>query len=121
MQDRYLGRIAYSFDSRYLAEVSMRYNGSFNFPEDNRWGLFPAVSAGWRISEEKFFRDNVRFINNLKLRASWGLMGSDAVAQYLFLTRYQLVSNMNYYTYFGSNYALASAIQLSSTPNTNIT
>ncbi|KIC94007.1 SusC/RagA family TonB-linked outer membrane protein [Flavihumibacter solisilvae] len=117
----YLGRIAYNYDSRYFAEVSMRYNGSFNFPEDNRWGLFPAVSAGWRISEERFFRDNVRFINNLKLRASWGLMGSDAVAQYLFLTRYQLVNNMNYYTYFGSNYALASAIQLSSTPNTNIT
>jgi TonB-linked SusC/RagA family outer membrane protein len=117
----YLGRVAYNFDSKYLAELSFRYNGSFNFPTDNRWGLFPAVSAGWRISEEKFFRDNIHFINQLKLRGSWGKMGSDAVAQYLFLTRYQLVTNKNYYTYFGDDYALASALTLSSTPNTNIT
>ncbi|GAO41937.1 putative TonB-dependent receptor [Flavihumibacter petaseus NBRC 106054] len=116
-----LGRLAYNYANKYMAEVSFRYNGSFNFPEENRWGMFPAVSAGWRISEEKFFRDNIRFINQLKLRGSWGKMGSDAVAQYLFLTRYQLVTNKNYYTYFGDDYALASSINLSSTPNTNIT
>ncbi|MDF2189017.1 TonB-dependent receptor [Paraflavitalea sp. CAU 1676] len=117
----YLGRLAYNFDNRYLAELSFRYNGSFNFPSNNRWGLFPAVTAGWRISEEKFFKNNINFINQLKVRASWGLMGSDAVAQYLFLTRYQLVSNKNYYTYFGNDYALAPSLILSSTPNPDIT
>lgn len=117
----YLGRLAYNYDNKYLAEVSFRYNGSFNFPTGNQWGLFPAVTAGWRISEESFFKDNVTFIDQLKLRASWGLMGSDAVAQYLFLTRYQLVTNKNYYTYFGNDYALASALTLTSTPNGDIT
>ncbi|OQP56893.1 hypothetical protein A3860_09945 [Niastella vici] len=117
----YLGRLGYNFDNKYLAELSFRYNGSFNFPASNRWGFFPAVSVGWRISEEKFFQEFVPFINQLKIRASWGMMGSDAVAQYLFLTRYQLVTNKNYYTYFGNDYALASSLLLSSTPNTNIT
>lgn len=117
----YLGRAAYNYDNKYLAEFSFRQNGSFNFPPGKRWGFFPAASLGWRISEEKFFKDNIRFIDQFKLRASWGLMGNDAVAQYLFLTRYQVVSNMNYYTYFGDNYALATSLQLSSTPNPNIT
>ncbi|WP_423735546.1 SusC/RagA family TonB-linked outer membrane protein [Chitinophaga caseinilytica] len=117
----YLGRVEYGYDNKYLLEVTMRYNGSFNFPTQNRWGLFPAVIAGWRISEERFFKENVPFVNELKLRASWGLLGSDAVAQYLFLTRYQLVTNKNYYTYFGDDYALNNAISLTSTPNPNIT
>lgn len=120
-RESYLGRVAYGFDNKYLAEVSMRYNGSFNFPSANRWGLFPAVSLGWRISEERFFKENVSFIDQLKLRASWGIMGNDAVAQYLFLTRYQLVTNPNYYTYFGNDYTLANALSLSNTPNQNIT
>lgn len=117
----YLGRLAYAYDNKYLAEVTMRYNGSFNFPSGNRWGAFPAVSVGWRISEEKFFKEKVSFVDQLKLRASWGILGSDAVEQYLFLTRYQLITNTSYYTYFGDNYGLANAIFLSSTPNENIT
>ncbi|MBZ5855520.1 SusC/RagA family TonB-linked outer membrane protein [Flavihumibacter profundi] len=117
----YLGRVAYNYDNKYLAEFTFRQNGSFNFPSGQRWGFFPAVSAGWRVSEEKFFKENIHFIDQLKLRASWGLMGNDAVAQYLFLTRYQIVNNMNYNTYFGSDYALATTLQLSSTPNPNIT
>lgn len=120
-RESYLGRVAYGYDNKYLAEVSMRYNGSFNFPSDKRWGLFPAVSLGWRISEEQFFKKNISFINQLKLRASWGIMGNDAVTQYLFLTRYQLISNPNYYTYFGNDYTLTNALSLSSTPNQNIT
>jgi TonB-linked SusC/RagA family outer membrane protein len=99
----------------------MRYNGSFNFPSDKRWGLFPAVSLGWRISEEKFFKDNIKFIDQLKLRASWGLMGSDAVAQYLYVTRYQLSTNPEYYSYFGDNYTEAKNLYLSATPNPDIT
>lgn len=117
----YLGRVAYNYANKYLAEVTMRYNGSFNFPADNRWGLFPSVSVGWRISEEKFFKDALPFIDQLKLRGSWGILGSDAVDQYLFLTRYQLVTNTSYFSYFGDSYSLANSIYLSSTPNENIT
>ena len=117
----YLGRLAYNYDNKYLADVTARYNGSFNFPSDNRWGLFPAISLGWRISEETFFRNNVKFIDQLKLRGSWGIMGSDAVAQYLFLTRYQVVTSPSRYTFFGPDYTLANALYLSSTPNLDIT
>ncbi len=120
-RESYLGRLAYNYDNKYLADITARYNGSFNFPSNNRWGLFPAVSLGWRISEEKFFKDNVRFIDQLKLRGSWGIMGSDAVAQYLFVTRYQLVTTPENYTFFGPNYTLANALYLSATPNPDIT
>jgi TonB-linked SusC/RagA family outer membrane protein len=120
-RESYLGRLAYSYSNKYLADVTFRYNGSFNFPSDKRWGLFPAVSLGWRISEEKFFKDNIKVINQLKLRASWGLMGSDAVAQYLYVTRYQLSTTPEYYTYFGDNYTEAKNLYLSATPNPDIT
>lgn len=120
-RESYLGRLAYNYSNKYLVEGTFRYNGSFNFPSDKRWGLFPAVSAGWRISEEKFLKDNIKGIDQLKLRASWGLMGNDAVAQYLYVTRYQLSQNPEYYTYFGENYTEVKNLYLSATPNPNIT
>jgi len=129
-RESYLGRVSYSYADKYLAEVVGRYNGSFNFPGNKRWGMFPSVSLGWRISEEPFFKENVKFVDNLKLRASWGVMGSDAVSKYMYLARYSLVSNMassyssypkEYYTYFGPNYSEATALYLASIPNTNIT
>lgn len=128
-RESYLGRVAYAYKNRYLVEAAFRYNGSFNFAADNRWGLFPSVSLGWKISEEGFFKDNIKGIDQLKLRASWGLMGNDALAkdangnllQYLYLTRYQLVSNPVYYSYFGENYTEVKNLFLSSTPNPNIT
>lgn len=74
----YVGRFNYNYDERYLFEVLGRYDGSFLFPEDNRWGFFPGVSAGWRISEEDFFSDTFgNTISNLKLRASYGRTGSE--------------------------------------------
>lgn len=129
-RESYFGRVSYSYADKYLAEVVGRYNGSFNFPGNKRWGLFPSMSLGWRISEENFFKDNINFINSLKLRASWGLMGSDAVSKYLYMARYSLVSNMpstyyqypkEYYTYFGPDYSETTSLFLASTPNTNIT
>jgi TonB-linked SusC/RagA family outer membrane protein len=129
----YLGRIAYNYDNKYLAEVSARYNGSFNFPQTSSkaWGMFPAISAGWKISEENFFKNNIKGIDQLKIRASWGKMGNDDLGewingvfypnQYLFLTRYQLTTNQQNYTYFGSDYTLNNSIYQSSTPNPNIT
>lgn len=129
-RESYLGRIAYSYADKYLAEVVGRYNGSFNFPSNRRWGMFPSLSLGWRISEESFFKDHVSFVDNLKLRASWGIMGSDAVDKYMYMARYSLVSNMpgsywspaqEYYTYFGGDYAESTALFLASIPNVNIT
>lgn len=68
----------------YLVELSGRYDGSWKFPKDNRWGFFPSISAGWRISEEKFYKNSVlsNWMNNVKIRASYGEMGDDNVGGY---------------------------------------
>lgn len=76
----YFGRVGYNFKEKYIAEFLWRYDGSYNFPEEKRFGFFPGISAGWRISEEDFFANNIRFVNSLKLRASWGQLGNDAVS-----------------------------------------
>ncbi len=73
----YIGRINYDFDSKYYFEVSGRYDGSWKFAPDKRWGFFPSVSGGWRISREDFF--DVNWVSNLKLRASYGELGDDNV------------------------------------------
>lgn len=119
-RESYLGRVAYDYANKYLAEVSMRYNGSFNFAPGKKWGSFPSVSIGWRISEESFFNEHIHFVDQLKIRASWGIMGNDAVAQYQFLKRYQLVSNTAYYSYFG-DYVRSTSLSLAGTQNSNIT
>lgn len=75
----YFGRLNYDFDSRYLFEANLRYDGSSNFGEGHKWGTFPSVSAGWNISNEAFMK-NVTFIDNLKLRASWGELGNQEIA-----------------------------------------
>lgn len=69
-------RVGYSYDDRYLFEVNARYDGSSRF-YNKKWGLFPSVAAGWRISEEQFFKNSVvaKYIDNLKIRASWGRLG----------------------------------------------
>ncbi len=87
----YIGRISYVYNDKYLAEVSARNDASVLFPEDTRWGFFPSYSVGWRISEEGFLKDNVDFIDNLKLRASYANLGTDAGAgQYAYLEQYSL-------------------------------
>ena len=72
----YIGRLNYNYKQKYLLELLGRYDGSYLYAPNNRWGLFSGVSAGWRISQEKFF-ENVRFITDLKLRASYGETGSE--------------------------------------------
>lgn len=91
-RQNYFGRANYAFKDRYLAEFTLRYDGSQNFPKDTRWGLFPGVSVGWRISEESFIRDNFEFINNLKLKASWGKLGNDLVPPFQYLSTFNLGS-----------------------------
>ncbi len=75
----YFGRAAYNYKEKYLAEFLWRYDGTYLFPSQARFGFFPGFLAGWRISEEKFFKQNVHFIDNLKIRASYGKMGNDQV------------------------------------------
>ncbi|WP_418991092.1 SusC/RagA family TonB-linked outer membrane protein [Alistipes sp.] len=83
------GRFNYDFGGKYLAEFVFRYDGSSRFPADEglRWGFFPSVSVGWRISEERFWKNSsLAFIENLKLRASYGKTGDDSSLNYEFLT-----------------------------------
>jgi TonB-linked SusC/RagA family outer membrane protein len=70
-----LGRFNYDFDKKYLLEFAFRYMGTYAFPPESRWGFFPVVSAGWRISEEKFMQ-RIPAVSNLKLRASYGEVAS---------------------------------------------
>ncbi|MCE4565518.1 TonB-dependent receptor [Maribellus sp. CM-23] len=82
----FVGRINYAFDNKYLLELAARYDGSSRFAPQNRWGFFPAASAGWRISEEAFFSGLKDVIENLKLRASAGVLGNDLnVGQFAYL------------------------------------
>lgn len=89
----FFGRINYALKDRYLLEASYRYDGSSRFPAGQRWGFFPSISAGWRISEENFLSDN-EVITNLKLRASWGRLGNQNIA--LFAYEDVLLPGRNY-------------------------
>lgn len=79
-----IGRVNYSFADRYLFEAQFRYDGSSKFAKGHRWGFFPSVSAGWRVSEEPFFRsiDWLDFVGQLKFRASYGVLGDDGSLEY---------------------------------------
>lgn len=74
------GKLNYDYKGRYLAEFSFRYDGSSKFPKEKRWGFFPGGSVGWRLSEESFIKSNFSFVNNAKIRASYGKMGDDSDA-----------------------------------------
>ncbi len=82
----YLGRINYSYKGRYLLSASLRRDGSSNFGPNNKWGNFPAASAGWRISEEAFMKPLAHVVNDLKLRGSWGRLGNDAIPAFGYLS-----------------------------------
>jgi len=94
----YFGRAGYNYKEKYIAEFLWRMDGSYIFPEDRRFGFFPGVSVGWRLSEEPFFKDNVSFVNNLKLRGSWGQMGAEAYFGDA-LAEYQYLSTMGFGSY----------------------
>lgn len=85
-----IGRFTYDFSQKYLLSVSFRNDGSSKFPKGKQRVLFPGISGGWRISEEKFMSDNeaLNFIDNIKLRASYGKMGSDRALDYQFVNGY---------------------------------
>ncbi|WP_411273923.1 SusC/RagA family TonB-linked outer membrane protein [Daejeonella sp.] len=77
----YLGRVNYSFDNKYLITANIRTDGSSKFGMNNKWGTFPSFSVGWRVDREGFMK-NIEKINDLKLRASWGLVGNNRIGNY---------------------------------------
>ncbi|MCB0437143.1 MAG: SusC/RagA family TonB-linked outer membrane protein, partial [Mangrovimonas sp.] len=83
----FFGRINYDYDGKYLAEFNLRRDGSSKFNSQNRYGNFPSASVGWRISRENFMQ-SISFINNLKLRASWGVSGNDRIGNYIYAQTY---------------------------------
>ena len=107
-------RVNYDYRGKYMAQVTMRIDGSAIFPESDRFGYFPSVSAGWRISEENFMK-SADFINNLKLRVSWGMMGNDRVAAFQHMMTYN----------YGNNYVIGNSdvqgLNETRVPNPNIT
>jgi TonB-dependent starch-binding outer membrane protein SusC len=84
----YFGRVNYNFLEKYLVEFVWRYDGSYIFPEAKRFGFFPGISAGWRISEESFWKDNITAVDNFKIRGSWGQTGNDRIDEYQYLASY---------------------------------
>lgn len=78
----YFGRINLNYDDRYLLEVNFRADGSSRFAPEHRWGYFPSVSAGWRLSEEKFMRNTRSWLSLFKIRASWGSLGNNATTSF---------------------------------------
>jgi TonB-linked SusC/RagA family outer membrane protein len=92
----YVGRINYNYGSKYIAEFAFRYESSTKFAPDERWGFFPSVLLGWVVSEENFFKNNIRFLNYMKLRGSAGLLGNDAIGNFTWKLVYGPVSGRNF-------------------------
>ncbi|MDR1332738.1 MAG: TonB-dependent receptor [Tannerella sp.] len=96
------GRLNYVFADRYLFEANFRYDGSSRFAAGHRYGLFPSLSAGWRISEEAFFEGLRTYVPNLKIRGSWGILGNQQIDNYQFLSTYGASSASGAYLYGGN-------------------
>ncbi|MDR1116555.1 MAG: TonB-dependent receptor [Tannerella sp.] len=86
-------RLNYAFDDKYLIETAGRYDGSYYFAPNHRFGFFPSVSLGWRMTEESFLKDKTGWLNNLKLRFSYGESGALASSPFQYLTSYGLYGN----------------------------
>lgn len=109
----YLGRVNYNFDERYLVALSLRYDASSKFGANERWGFFPSLGLGWNISNEAFMEDS-NVVSNLKLRGSWGLVGNDNIANYL----YSATLGSNFF--YPINGAAAVGTTASGVPNPNL-
>lgn len=97
----YFGRLNYDFSGKYLVETNLRYDGSSRFKKGNKWSAFPSFSLGWRMSEESFLADQA-WLDNLKLRASWGKLGNQNIGNYPYQATYDLKQN---YSFGGNMYS----------------
>lgn len=113
-----IGSLTYDFTGKYLFDFKFRYDGSSRFPKGKRWGFFPSFSAGWRLSEENFIKNNLPLISNLKLRASYGEMGDDSSASnYPPTLGYGLTNNIGWMF----DNTLNGGLQAQAIPNPNLT
>ncbi|MCH7414117.1 TonB-dependent receptor [Belliella sp. R4-6] len=108
----YLGRVNYDYDQKYLFSASLRRDGGSRFGPNSKWGTFPSISAGWRISEESFMQD-LTAVSDLKLRASYGETGNDQIGNYV----YQATINSNFFYPLGGTMAAASTISTLANPD----
>ncbi|WP_325639488.1 TonB-dependent receptor, partial [Chitinophaga sp.] len=111
-------RLGYTFNQKYMAEFSGRYDGHYYFAPGKRFAFFPAVSLGWRLSEESFIKDNYKWIDNLKLRGSYGKSGNLAGAPFQYLSSYGLTSS---YGFGGTQFSQVQGVFERNEPNPNIT
>lgn len=89
----YLGMIHYAFKERYIADFTLRRNGSTKFGEDKKWGYFPGISFAWNIADEPFLEKSRKWLSTLKFRPSWGFSGNEPRSEYLFYSLYSAYSN----------------------------
>jgi TonB-linked SusC/RagA family outer membrane protein len=120
LNQAFIGQMAYDYDGKYLASVMFRYDGSSRFPEDHRWGFFPSFQAGWRLSEESFLKDNIEFLNNLKLRASYGEMGDDGLANNYPSTFVAYTNSGDRGWYFDDESGMTQGMNYPGIPNPNL-
>ncbi len=76
------GRVKYHYNHKYLFEATVRHDGSSRFPKDRKYGTFPSLAIGWRLTEENFFKEAVPWVSNFKLKASWGKLGNQNIGNY---------------------------------------
>lgn len=114
----YFSRVFYAYDSRYLLTATFRMDGSSKFLKGKQWGYFPAVSVGWRLSQENFMKD-ISWIDNLKLVGGWGLLGNQEVSDLQYLTVMRKGNNYGNMYAFGTD--RVGGARITSLANTNIT
>ena len=121
-----VGRLNYSFYGKYLVEASFRYDGSSKFLPGKQWDIFPSVNLGWRLSEEGFIKNNLSFVDNLKIRATYGKLGTDSSNLWEFLDGYNYPgtggnreSGYPNSVYFGDSFV--PTVSVRATPNPDIT
>ena len=118
-RQNWFGRINYGYKDKYLVEFTMRYDGSMNFAPGHRWGLFPAASAAWIMSEEGFFEPLRGVVNFLKIKGSWGMMGNDNIAAYQYLSMYSYNNDDSYA--FGTDPSYVQGLYQTRTANPLVT
>ena len=130
MYQALIGRVNYAYDDKYIVEAQFRYDGSSKFAPGHQWGFFPSVSAAWRISEESFIKETAAgdVINQLKLRASYGVLGDDSGLNYEWISGYTynpVGNDKGYYNSLANGYMFGDkyvfGVDTKPLPNTNIT
>ncbi|SEB15017.1 SusC/RagA family TonB-linked outer membrane protein [Pedobacter hartonius] len=114
-----ISRLAYNYDEKYLLEGQLRADGSSLFAPGHQWGYFPSVSAGYRISKENWFKNSISFIDDLKIRASYGVLGDDIIGAYQYFDNYS--SNNTVVFDNGSGASVQPGFALTKIANPNIT